>query len=77
MDSLEFIEFFERDLFLPDFNAASKEAALKKLVTMMYKRQRIKNPKILLHTLLEREKAGQHGDRRNQLRSTRQIADGA
>lgn len=61
MDNQDFISFFERELFIPDLNAPSKEAALKKLVRTMYRKQKINNPKILLHTLLEREKLGSTG----------------
>jgi PTS system nitrogen regulatory IIA component len=61
MDREEFIEFFQRELFVADMNVASKEAALKRLVKQLYKRQKIKNEKILLHTLLEREKLGSTG----------------
>ena len=57
----DILNFLSEDLFIPEIKAKDKNEALKQLVEHLVETKRIKNGKILLTTLLEREKLGSTG----------------
>jgi PTS system nitrogen regulatory IIA component len=54
-------EFFEEDLFIPEFKAKDKEGVLKELVDVLVRADRIKEGGILLEMLRQREHLGSTG----------------
>jgi len=61
MKTQDILGFLKEDLFVPDLKARTKTEALRKLVDHLVAVGRIKNGKVLLTTLLEREKLGSTG----------------
>ena len=57
----DILNFLSKDLFIPEVKAKDKNEALKILVDHLVETKQIKNGKILLTTLLEREKLGSTG----------------
>ena len=54
-------EFFEEDLFIPEFKSKDKEGVLKELVDVLVRADRIKEGNILLEMLRQREQLGSTG----------------
>jgi PTS system nitrogen regulatory IIA component len=54
-------EFFEEDLFVPQFRSKDKEGVLKELVDVLVRADRIKEGNILLEMLRQREHLGSTG----------------
>ncbi len=54
-------EFFEEDLFIPQFKSKDKEGVLKELVDVLVRADRIKEGNILLEMLRQREHLGSTG----------------
>ncbi|MFN7975641.1 MAG: PTS sugar transporter subunit IIA [Acidobacteriota bacterium] len=61
MKAQDILNFLSEDLFIPNIKAKDKNEALRLLVDHLVGTKRIKNGKILLTTLLEREKLGSTG----------------
>jgi fructose-specific phosphotransferase system IIA component len=61
MRKKEFLAFFETDLFMPELQATAKEDALKEMVTYLAEKKKVKNERVTLTTILERENLGSTG----------------
>src|SRR5262245_43497105 len=61
MTHKEFVSFFQADLFLPNLQAKTKDAALEEMVSTLVGKRRIKSGGVVLEALKQRESLGSTG----------------
>jgi PTS system nitrogen regulatory IIA component len=61
MNTNDLIEHFKKELFVPEMTAGSKEEALQELLNIFVEQKYVRNPKIALEMLHQRETLGSTG----------------
>ena len=61
MASLNLINFFQEEFFLPQLVSQTREELLEELVQVLYDRKKVKSKSLILETLLKRETLGSTG----------------